>query len=163
MVTKRRVPAMLTEKTRQRIWNHYDRDGLLTPHVDTWRGAVPFGLLDERTRTAVSLWLLENIAPLPFDNDWRKEARPIASAAYIRSHELGDLLYYFTGISLTDAQVQEALLLLGIEPMDGFAEDWVYRVHKDCPCASMALDGEGGIRTADRSLYCASLAGSSGA
>lgn len=30
-------------------------------------------------------------------------------------------------------------------------------------CASVALDGEGGIRTADRSLYCASLARSSGA
>lgn len=153
MVTKRRVPAMLTEKTRQRIWNHYDRDGLLTPHVDTWRGAVPFGLLDEGIRMAVFLWLLENV----------KEIAERKPAAYIRSHELGDLLYYFTGISLTDAQVQEALLLLGIEPMDGFAEDWVYRVHKDCPCASMALDGEGGIRTADRSLYCASLAGSSGA
>ena len=138
---------MLTEKTRQRIWNHYDRDGLLTPHVDTWRGAVPFGLLDERTQMAASLWLLENV----------KETAALKPAAYIRSHELGDLLYYFTGISLTDAQVQEALLLLDVEPVDGFAEDWVYRVHKDCPCASMALDGEGGISTVDRSLYCASL------
>lgn len=163
MVTKRGAAAMLTEKTRQRIWNHYDRDGLLTPHVDTWRGAVPFGLMDERTRMTASLWLLENIAPLPLYNDRSKEARAAAPAAYIRSHELGDLLYFFTGVSLTDAQVQEALLLLGIEPMDGFAEDWVYRVHKDCPCASMALDGEGGTRTVDRSLYCALLTGSSGA
>ena len=145
--------AMLTDKHRERIWNHYDRDGLLTPHVDTWRGAVPFGLLDERTRMAASLWLLENVKEM-------KEQKP---AAYIRSHELGDLLYFFTGVSLTDAQVQEALLLLDIEPMDGFAEDWCYRVHKSCPCASMALDGEGGIKTVDRSLYCASQAWSGGA
>ncbi|MDO5456680.1 MAG: hypothetical protein Q4F25_07185 [Eubacteriales bacterium] len=141
---------MLTDKHRERIWNHYDWDGLLTPHVDTWRGAVPFGLLDERTRMTASLWLLENVKEM-------KEQKP---AAYICSHELGDLLYFFTGISLTDAQVQEALLLLGIEPMDSFAEDWCYRIHKSCPCASMALDGEGGIKTVDRSLYCASLAGS---
>ena len=93
-------------------------------------------------------WLVQNVSSGP--------------GAFIRSHEIGDLLYYFTGVSLTDAQVQEALLLLGIEPWDTAPEDWVYRVHKDCPCASMALDGEGGIKTVDRSLYCVSLIGCHG-
>jgi hypothetical protein len=142
---------MLTNKHRERIWSHYDRDGLLTPHVDTWRGAVPFGLLDERTRLTASLWFVANVKEM-------KEQKP---AAYICSHELGDLLYFYTRISLMDAQVQEAMLLLDIEPVDGFAEDWCYRVHKDCPCASMALDGESGLKAVDRSLYCASCAGSS--
>ena len=71
---KRRATAMLTDKYRERIWNRYDWDGLLTPHVDTWRGAVPFGLLDERTRRTVSLWLLEIVKEI-------KEQKP---AAYIR-------------------------------------------------------------------------------
>lgn len=132
---------MLTDQERLRIWSCTDADGMSTPHVDTDRYATPFGLLATSVRNDTLIWLVQNVGS--------------GSGAFIRSHEIGDLLYYYTGANLTDAQVQEALLLLGIEPWDTVPEDWVYRVHKDCPCSSMALDGEGGIKTVDRSLYCA--------
>ena len=139
---------MLTDQERLRIWSYTDADGMATPHVDTYRYAIPFGLLSPDARNDTLIWLVQNVNSGP--------------GAFIRSNEIGDLLYYFTGVSLTDAQVQEALLLLGIEPWDTVPEDWVYRVHKDCPCASMALDGEGGIKTVDRSLYCVSIIGCHG-
>ena len=69
---------------------------------------VHFGDLPDNHRAAVCRWFVINIRP----------AKKGVSASYIASHELGGLLYHFTGIALTETQVQEALLLLGIEPWD---------------------------------------------
>ena len=141
---------MLTDQMRERIWNHYDRDGMRMPHVDTFRGAIPFGDIPERIQETVLHQLLINIAPMPSYNNWSKAKPSLSQPYFIRSHEIGDLLYFFMGISLTDAQVQEALLSLGIEPVSGWQEDCEYRVYPDCPWASLALDGRGGLKTVDR-------------
>ena len=145
---------MLTDELRQQIWSSTDNDGLTTPHVD---GPVPFGLTPAFTRLKVFHWLVCNVAPLPPYNDWSEAVKTTAPAAFISSHELGDLLYHDTGIDLTDAQVQEALLLLGVEPLDGEAADWLYKVHRECPCASVALDKDGELTTVDRGMRVTSV------
>ena len=157
---------MLTEEQRNRVWSCYDNDGMLTPHVDTWEGAVPFGCLRERLQEKALFWLASNVYPVPPYNDWGREssARPRAkaSAACITSQELGSLLHHQTGILLTDAQVQEALLLVGIEPLDGSGTDWVYKVYRSSPCACVALDGTTSVgnyslKKVDRSLRVAAV------
>lgn len=132
---------MITEKQRMRMWSAYDAEGMLTPCADG--GELPFGMLPEEERLTSCRWFVLSVWP----------QRGKGSAAFIRSHELGDLLYFYTGVSLTDNQVQESLMLLGIESWGINGEDCVYRISRDCPCASIALDGEGGIKRIDRSCH----------
>ena len=80
---------------------------------------LPFALLLEDLCFTVFLWLVENVTVA-------------ADGVFVNQR-----LAAATGISLTETQLEEALLLLGMDPWD--TEDgWVYRVHKDCPAASFA-------------------------
>ena len=75
---------MLTDQERLRIWRYTDADGMATPHVDTDRYAVPFGLLASDARNNTLIWLVQTVNT--------------GSGAFIRSHEIGDLLYYLDGV-----------------------------------------------------------------
>ena len=46
---------MLTDQERLRIWRYTDADGMATPHVDTDRYAVPFGLLASDARNNMNI------------------------------------------------------------------------------------------------------------
>lgn len=125
----------LTEAQRLEIWSELDNDGLSIPCLGERlpegldRGILidppplPFGLLPDVIRVPAFLWLIENVT-----------TTDTGPAVYISSEELNCMLEAGTGITLTDTQVREALLLLGIEPWD--AIDWVYRLHKGCPAAA---------------------------
>ena len=52
---------MLTDQERLRIWRYTDADGMATPHVDTDRYAVPFGLLASDARNNTLIWLVQNV------------------------------------------------------------------------------------------------------
>ena len=135
----------MTAEQRERIWSHTDGDGMAVPCVDGGPYAVHFGELPSEIRMGAFRWLLLNA----------RTAGAGEPGAYITSHELCGLLGYFTGITMTETQVREALLLLGTEPWDTASGGWTYRVTRGCPCASIALDGEGGIKQTDRSCHVA--------
>ena len=126
----------LTGEQRLEIWSEHDADGMAIPCLGERLPEgldretlidpppLPFGLLPDAVRVPSYLWLIENVTTA-------QEDKP---AVFIASEELNGMLEEATGITLTDNQLREALLLLGMEPWD--AIDWVYRVHRDCPAAS---------------------------
>ena len=133
----------LTDEERKRIWSHTDINGMTVPCVGDGNHMVHFGDLPDNHRAAVCRWFVINIRP----------AKKGVSASYIASHELGGLLYHFTGIALTETQVQEALLLLGIEPWDTALGDWTYRISRDCSCSGLDSDGCGRLQGKERSCH----------
>ena len=114
------------------IWSEHDADGMATPSLGEWlpeeldRSLLidppppPFGLLDDITRLVVLRWLVENVS-----------LAPSGPAVYVTARQINRLLEDATAFTLTDTQIREALLLLGMEPWD--TTDWVYRIHRDCP------------------------------
>ena len=128
----------LTEAQLLEIWSATDADGMATPclserlpeEVDRTLlidpPPPPFGLLDDTTRLAVLRWLVENVS-----------ATSVGPTVYITARQLKGLLENATAVTLTDTQLREALLLLGMEPWD--AADWVYRLHRDCPAANASM------------------------
>ena len=127
----------------ERLWSNKDHIGVSVPIVNCGQDAPHFYDLSEKDRMAISCWLLLNIRP----------ARPGTPAAYMTSQEAAELASFFTGIWLNSMQVQEALLLLAIEPWDASGRDWVYRVDRESPCAMLAPDGNGGLVRTDRSCH----------
>lgn len=125
----------LTEDELIQIWSEHDADGMATPSLgerlpeEVDRALLidppppPFGLLDDTTRLAVLRWLVENVSS--------SQSGP---AVYVTARQINRLVESGVGITLTDTQLSEALLLLGMEPWD--TTDWVYRIHRDCPAAS---------------------------
>ena len=129
----------LTEDELIQIWSEHDADGMATPSLgerlpeEVDRALLidppppPFGLLDDTTRLAVLRWLVENVSS--------SQSGP---AVYVTARQINRLVESGVGITLTDTQLSEALLLLGVEPWDT-ADDWVYRIHRDCPAASASM------------------------
>ena len=136
----------LTEEQLLRIWSFTDRAGMAMPYVgrispaaappELWTDPglnpamlpdpLPFGLMEHRIRTTVFHWIMENVSEAPERH----------SGVYLNSSEASALLNHDTGIELTDTQMQEAMLMMGIEPYDCEQADWVFRLHRDCPLAS---------------------------
>ena len=126
----------LTEDELIQIWSEHDADGMATPSlgerlpeevdrallIDT--PPPPVGLLDDTTRLAVLRWLVENVSS--------SQSGP---AVYVTARQINRLVESGVGITQTDTQLCEALLILGMEPWD--TTDWVYRIHRDCPAASV--------------------------
>ena len=120
------------------IWSATDADGMampclgerLTEELDRTLlndpPPPPFGLLDDTTRLVVLRWLVENVS-----------TASDCPALYVTAHQINRFVESGVSITLTDTQLSEALLILGMEPWD--TTDWVYRIHRDCPAAS---DGE---------------------
>ncbi|MBP3805880.1 MAG: hypothetical protein J6I76_18685 [Oribacterium sp.] len=133
----------LTDEMRERIWSHTDINGMAVPCVGDGYHIVHFCDLPKKQRSAACRWLVINI----------RSAKHGASTSYIKSHELSRLLCHFTGINLTNEQVQEALLLLGTEPWDIAGQDWTYRISRDCPCSGIDPDGCGNLLEKDRSCH----------
>ena len=123
----------LTEDALIQIWSEQDADGMATPSLgerlpeEVDRTLLidppypPFGLLDDTTRLTMLRWLVENVS-----------LAPSGPAVYVTARQINRLLEDATAFTLTDTQIREALLLLGMEPWDT-ADDWVYRIHRDCP------------------------------
>ena len=139
----------LTEEELIQIWSEHDEDGMATPSLgerlpeELDRTLLiappppPFGLLPEATRLAALRWLVENVS-----------LAPSGPAIYVTARQINDMLEAATAVTLTDTQLSEALLLLGMEPWD--TTDWVYRIHRDCPAASIGENLHvAGIRAVD--------------
>ena len=126
----------LTEDELIQIWSEHDADGMATPSLgerlpeELDRSLLidppppPFGLLDDMTRLAALRWLVENVS-----------LAPSGPAVYVTARQINTLVESSVDITLTDTQLCEALLILGMEPWD--TTDWVYRIHRDCPAASV--------------------------
>ena len=127
----------MTEERITEIWSEHDADGLAIPCLgerlpeELDRSTVidppplPFGLLPEDIRSAVYMWLVSNVRTT--------DGLP---AVYITSSRLAELLADATGITLTEIQMREAMLLLGMEPIKEQDDCWGYRMHRDCPCVA---------------------------
>lgn len=105
----------------ERLPEGMDRNTLIEPPP------LPFGLLPDAIRVPAFLWIIENVTA----------AAAGGHAVFITARELAGLLEADTAITLTETQMREALLHLGMEPWDT-GGDWSYRVHADCPCAALA-------------------------
>ena len=127
-------------KDMGRLWTNKDLNGIPVPIINCGQDTIHFHDLPEKDRMAVLCWLLLNIRP----------AKPGKPGAYLTSQETAELASFFTGIRLNSIQVQEALLLLAVDPWDA---DWAYRVDRDSPCAMLAPDGNGGLVRTDRSCH----------
>ena len=129
---------------RDRLWSDKNLNGSTVPIVNCEPDTIHFHALPEKDRMAVLCWLLLNIRP----------AKPGQHAAYLTSQETAELASFFTDIRLNSIQVQEALLLLAVDPWDA---DWLYRVDRESPCAMLAPDGNGGLARKDRSCHVKSV------
>lgn len=133
----------MTEEQLLKIWSFTDADGLASPCLgkrlpegidrDTLADPppLPFGLLPEDVRMAVCQWLVENVSI----GSWQTVS--------ISSQEINALMKETVKISLTDIQIREAMLLLGMEPWETDGE-WTYRLQRDCPAAHAVLEGRQG-------------------
>ena len=129
----------LTDTQLMEIWSATDADGLAMPCLGERLPEgldrntliepppLPFGLLPDAIRVPAFLWIIGNVTA----------AAAGSPAVFITARELADLLESETGITLTETQMREALLHLGMEPWDAGGE-WSYRVRADCPCAALA-------------------------
>lgn len=162
-----RTRTQLTEEQLLDIWSYTDRDGAAMPYLgkpttdvpkELWTDPtlhpallpvpLPFGLLDKHIRATVTLWLMENVKPMPPYNCWSPQLPSTEKAVYVHASDLVGMVEAVTGIKLVNTQLQEALLTFGIEPWDMATDtDWVYRLFRDSPCASLLPDGN------DNSLY----------
>ena len=135
----------MQDEQMERIWSHTDRNGMVVPLVEDDPYATHFGGLPSEVQMESLRWLLLNIRP----------AKPDDPDSYIAADEIAELLCHYTSVFLTGTQVREALLLLGTRPYDASSGKWTYRIGRDCPCASIAADGCGGIRKTDRRCFIA--------
>ena len=131
-------------KDMGRLWTNKDLNGIPVPIINCGPDILHFHALPEKDRMAVLCWLLLNIRP----------AKPGKPGVYLTSQETAELASFFTGIRLNSIQVQEALLLLAVDPWDA---DWLYRVDRESPCSMLAPDGNGGLVRKDRSCHVKSV------
>ena len=117
------------------------------PRINDGAYAAHFGELPSKKRMGVLQWLFLNI----------REAKPKEASTFIASSEIAGLLQYYKAALLTARQVQEALLMLGIDPWDIKSGDWIYRVSRECPCSGLYYDGKSRLQTKNR---CCHVAGS---
>ena len=117
----------------------------IMPRINDEAYAVHFGELPSKERMGVLQWLFLNI----------REAKQKESSAFIASSEIAGLLQYYKAALLTAGQVQEALLMLGIDPWEIESEDWVYRVSRECPCSGLCYDGISGLHIKNRCCHVA--------
>ena len=137
----------LTNEQKNEMWPYMYENGGIMPRINDEAYAVHFGELSSKERMGVLQWLFLNI----------REAKPKEASAFITSSEIAGLLQYYKAALLTAGQVQEALLMLGIDPWDIKSSDWVYRVSRECPCSGLYYDGISGLQTKNR---CCHVAGS---
>ena len=137
----------LTNEQKNEMWFYMYENGGIVPRINDEAYAVHFGELPSKKRMGVLQWLFLNI----------REAKPKEASAFIASSEIAGLLRYYKAALLTAGQVQEALLMLGIDPWDIKSSDWVYRVSRECPCTGLYYDGKSGLQTKNR---CCHVAGS---
>ena len=133
----------MTEAQRMEMWSACDSEGMAIPclgerlpagldrSIMIYPPPFPFGLLPDAICAPVLHWLVGNVATAT-------RGKP---AVYVSPEEINSMLVKDTGIVLTDTQLREALLSLGLEPWD--TVDWIYRLHKDCPAAKKAAHGSG--------------------
>ena len=137
----------LTNEQKNEMWPYMYENGGIMPRINDGAYAAHFGELPSKERMGVLQWLFLNI----------REAKPKEASAFITSSEIAGLLWYYKAALLTAVQVQEALLLLGIDPWDIKSSEWVYRVSRECPCSGLYYDGISGLQTKNR---CCHVAGS---
>lgn len=137
----------LTNEQKNKMWSYMDAKSGIMPRINDGAYAGHFGELSSKERMGVLQWLFLNI----------REAKPKEASAFITSSEIAGLLQYYKAALLTAEQVQEALLMLGIDPWDIKSSDWVYRVSRECPCTGLYYDGISGLQTKNR---CCHVAGS---
>lgn len=135
----------LTNEQKNKMWSHVYENGGIVPHINDGSYTAHFGELSSKERMGVLQWLFLNI--------W--EAKPKEASAFITSSEIAGLLRYYKAALLTAGQVQEALLMLGIDPWDIECGDWVYRVSRKCPCSGLCYDGISGLHTKNRCCHVA--------
>ena len=137
----------LTNEQKNEMWSYIYENGGIMPRINDGAYAAHFGELPSKKRMGVLQWLFLNIM----------EAKPKEASTFIASSEIAGLLQYYKAALLTARQVQEALLMLGIDPWDIKSGDWIYRVSRECPCSGLYYDGKSRLQTKNR---CCHVAGS---